>query len=97
MDGKKFYQYAKICNDNHITIYPKCSNTGKYKIIINTRGREKTGEEIYEDKKYIKEVNIQTPNGQKKVKIEVPSIWDKIAQLYQQICEKNKLLEPIIN
>lgn len=97
MDGKEFYKYAKLCHDNQITIYPKASNTGKYKIIINTRGKEKTGDEIYEDKAYTKEINLQTPNGMRRVKVEVPSIADKIFQLYKQICIKNKLLESIIN
>ena len=97
MDGKEFYKYAKPCHDNHITIYPKASNCGKYKIIINTRGKEKIGDEIYQDKSYIKEINLQTPQGMRRVKVEVPSIADKIFQLYKQICIKNKLLEPIIN
>ncbi len=97
MDGKEFYKYSKACNDQFITIYPKASNSGKYKIIINTRGREKIGDEIYQDKSYIKEINLQTPNGMKRVKVEVPSVADKIFDLYKQICIKNKLLEAIIN
>jgi hypothetical protein len=86
----------KACIDNHITIYPKPSNLGKYKIIINTNGREKVGEEIYENESYIKEMILHTPSGIKREKIKVPSVWDKIHELYKTICDRNKLL-PIIN
>jgi hypothetical protein len=97
MDSKLSYQYAKACHNHGTTIYPKPSNTGKYKIIINTRGTEKIGEETYQDQSYIKELIIKTPQGIKRIKTVVPSIHDKIADLYKQICETNKLLEPIIN
>ena len=59
MDGKEFYKYAKACNDRKITIYPKCSNTGKYKIIINRNGHEKEGEEYYENEAHVKQIEIK--------------------------------------
>lgn len=92
MDGKEFYKYSKACFDNGITIYPKGSNSGKYKIIINKNGREKEGSEIYEDKAYIKEETILTPRGPQKIRIKVPSVWDKILELYKETCKRNNLL-----
>ncbi|MEO8532829.1 MAG: hypothetical protein ABI441_03730 [Flavobacterium sp.] len=92
MDGKEFYKYAKACNDNNITIYPKCSNTGKYKIIINKNGEEKVGDQFYEEHASVKEVEIKTPRGIQKVKQVVPSVWDKIFELYKVTCIKNNLL-----
>jgi hypothetical protein len=92
MDGKEFYIYAKPCNENGITIYPKGCNNGKYKIIINKNGREKIGVEIYEDKEYIKQETILTPRGPQKIKVQVPSVWDKILDLYKQTCKRNHLL-----
>jgi hypothetical protein len=92
MDSKLFYRYAKACNDNGTVIYPKPSNSGKYKIIINRRGIEKVGEEIYQDQAYIKEEKFKTPQGFKVIKILVPSIWDKISDIYKEISEKNNLL-----
>ncbi|MEZ0182626.1 hypothetical protein AB9T89_10300 [Flavobacterium oncorhynchi] len=92
MDGKEFYKYAKACNDQKITIYPKCSNTGKYKIIINKNGHEKEGEEYYENVAHVKQIEIQTPRGPQKVKKLVPSVWDKIFELYRDTCIKNNLL-----
>jgi hypothetical protein len=97
MDGKEFYKYAKPCIEAQITIYPKPSNTGKYKIVINTRGREKVGDEIYQNESYIKSEIIRTPTGMKVVSIVVPSVYDKILELYKAICLKNKLLDSIIN
>jgi len=96
MEPRESYIYFKACVDNNITIYPKPSNTGKYKIIINTKGKEKVGEEIYENEPYVKEVVLHTPNGLKKEKIQIPSVWEKINELYKIICERNNLL-PIIN
>lgn len=92
MDGKEFHKYAKACNDNQITIYPKASNTGKYKIIINRNGKEKTGVETYENTPYIKEESILTPRGPQKVRVQVPSVWDKIMELYKETCSRNNLL-----
>jgi hypothetical protein len=67
MDAKEFYKYSKPCIDAQITIYPKPSNTGKYKIVINTVG-EKVGDEIYQTDSYIKSETIRTPSGMKVVK-----------------------------
>jgi len=92
MDAHEFYKYSKACNEKKITIYPKCSNTGKYKIIINRNGNEKEGEEIYENRPYIKEIEIQTPRGIQKVKKVIPSVWDKILELYKATCIKNNLI-----
>ena len=90
MEVAEAHRYMKKCNDNNITVYPMPSNSRKYKLVINTNGRENIGSEIYEDKPYIKEVAIKTPQGIKKVKQVVPSWGDKIHELYKQICEKNK-------
>jgi hypothetical protein len=92
MDAKEFHRYAKVCNDNLITIYPKASNSGKYKIIINRNGREKVGSEIYENTSYIKEESILTPRGPQKVRVKVPSVWEKILELYKETCKRNNLL-----
>lgn len=92
MEPKLFYQYSKACHEHGTTIYPKPSNTGKYNIIINTRGREKVGDEVYENQASIKIMVIKTPQGIKREKVIVPSVWDKIAELYKIICEKNNLL-----
>lgn len=92
MDGKEFYKYAKACNDNNITIYPKCSNTGKYKIIINRNGHEKVGEHYYENEPYVKIIEVKTPHGIQKIKELVPSVWDKIFELYKATCINNNLL-----
>lgn len=91
MESRESHIYMKACIDNDITIYPKGSNVGKYKIIINTRGREKVGEEIYQNDSYVKEVILHTPSGIKREKIQVPSVWEKINELYKTICERNKL------
>jgi hypothetical protein len=92
MDGKEFHKYAKACNDNQITIYPKASNSGKYKIIINRNGREKIGDQVYENTSYTREESIHTPSGPQKVTIRVPSVWDKILELYKETCSRNNLL-----
>jgi hypothetical protein len=97
MESRQSHLYTKACWENHITIYPKPSNTGKYKIIINTKGREKEGTEVYHDKPYIKEVVLHTPTGIKREKVQMPSVWEKINELYKQICIKNKLVETINN
>jgi hypothetical protein len=97
MDGKEFYKYAKACNDHNIMIYPKCSNTGKYKIIINKNGNEKEGDQIYENLPSVKMTEIKTPRGIQEVKEVVPSVWDKIFELYKATCEKNNLLKTINN
>lgn len=97
MDSKLFYQYSKACHDHGTTIYPKPNNAGRYKIIINTGGKEKVGEEIYENEAYIKETILRTPQGIRKIKTVVPSVWDKIAELYKLICEKNDFIKTINN
>ncbi|MFW0737607.1 hypothetical protein [Flavobacterium sp. T12S277] len=97
MDGKEFYKYAKACNDHKITIYPKCSNNGRYKIIINTNGEEKVGDHYYEKVASVKETVIKTPRGIQKVKEVVPSVWDKIFELYKLTCIKNDFLKTINN
>jgi hypothetical protein len=48
--------------------------------VINTRGREKVGDEIYQTDSYIKSETIRTPSGMKVVK-QVPSVYDKILEL----------------
>lgn len=88
MDGKKLYPFAKACNDHKITIYPKPSNLGKYKIIININGTEKVGQEIFENEPTTRIVKIKTPTGEKILREKVPSVWDKIAELYELICKK---------
>jgi hypothetical protein len=62
--------------------------------VINTV-RRKGSDEIY--KLYIKSETIRTPSGMKVVKIPVPSVYDKILELYKTICIKNKFFRPIIN
>lgn len=93
MDGHEFYKYSSLVIPTGVTIYPKTWSYGKYKIIINRNGREKTGDEIYEDQSYIKEVEIKSPQGLKKVKVVIPSIYDKILELYKDICIKNNLIK----
>lgn len=93
MDSKDFYKFSKPCIASGVTIYPKPSNYGKYKIIINRNGHEKTGDQVYEDTAIFKEESLKTPKGIVKVKVVVPSVWDKILELYKDICIKNKLLE----
>lgn len=99
MDGKEFYKYAKPCNDQNIFIYPTCSNTGRHKIVIREQNRsrtgfiETTGKEIYKQTAEIREVVVKTPTGDRKVKITIPSVWDKIFDLYKAICEKKRLIE----
>lgn len=92
MDGVEFYKYSKACNDHNIKIYPKCSNTGRYRIIINNNGVEKLGDQYYEDQPTVKETTISTPRGVQKIKEIVPSVWDKIFELYKITCIKNNLL-----
>jgi hypothetical protein len=93
MDHKEFSKYFKACEDANISIYPKPSNVARYKIIINTRGKEKEGSEFYQDKESSKNVVIKTTKGLVNVSQKVPSVWDKIRELYKEICIKNKLLE----
>jgi len=95
MRNEEHAKYFSLCVDSDIRIYPKPSNTGKYKIIINRRGVEKVGDEIYEDKPYIKEVSQKTTTGVVKLKVVVPSVWDKINELYREICIKNKLVKEL--
>lgn len=96
MDGNEFYKYAKPCNDNQIFIFPKASNSGKYKIIICDRGKEKVGNEVYEDVAVTKINQIMTTTGPQKVKEIIPSVWDKIFELYKAICLKHNL-KPLKN
>jgi hypothetical protein len=49
---------------------------------------EKVGDEIYQTDSYIKSETIRTPSGMKVVKIQVPSVYDKILELYKAICIK---------
>lgn len=92
MDSKEFYKYSKVCIENNIKIYPKCSNNGKYRIIINKNGHEQLGDQFYEDRPSMKETEIKTPRGIQKIKEVVPSVWDKILELYKATCIKNNLL-----
>lgn len=75
-----------------VIIYPKPSNFKKYKIIISRNGNEKIGDEIYLDEPYYKTVEKKTRTGFVTEKVLVPSIWDKILELYKDICMKNNLL-----
>jgi hypothetical protein len=68
--------------------------TGKYKIVIPW---ERKGDEIYQTDSYIKSETIRTPSGMKVVKIQVPSVYDKILELYKAICIKNKFFRSIIS
>lgn len=92
MDGKEFYKYSKACIDNNIKIYPKCSNSGKYKIIINRNGEEKIGDQYYEDQPSVRIKEVNTPRGIQKIKERIPSVWNKILELYKATCIKNNLL-----
>jgi hypothetical protein len=47
-------------------------------------------------KLYIKSETIRTPSGMKVVKIPVPSVYDKILELYKTICIKNKFLDQLL-
>ena len=93
MDHRDFAKYFTACTEANITIYPKPSNIARYKIIINTRGREKEGSETYQDKPTTKNVVVKTTKGLVSMSQVVPSVWDKIRELYKEICIKNKLLE----
>lgn len=92
MDGHEFYKYASKVIASGITIYPKPSNYGKYKIIINRNGVEKVGEEYYGNESSIRILEQRTTTGIVKLKVKVPSVYDKIVELYKDICIKNKLL-----
>lgn len=91
-DGNKLYKYMKPCLDHNILIYPKpqSSNGGRYKIVIERNGKPKVGSEIYKNELSYKKVQKQGKTGFEEVKVEVPSIWDKIFQLYREIAIKNK-------
>lgn len=92
MDAKEVYKYMSWCISKNILIYPKASNTGKYRIIICRNGKEKLGNEIYQDKETYKTVDVKTKNGVKKEKVRVPPLHDRIYELYKDIFEKNNLI-----
>lgn len=92
MDGHAFYKYSSPVIAMGITIYPKTCNYGRYKIIINRNGKEQIGEEYYEDKPSVKLMDQKTTTGIIKIKVPVPSVYEKILELYKEICIKNKLL-----
>jgi hypothetical protein len=92
MDGKAFYKYSKPAIAMGVKIYPKPSNSQRYKVIISRNGNEKIGDEIYLEEPYYKKVEKKTRTGVVTVKVLVPSIWDKILELYIDVCIKNNLL-----
>jgi hypothetical protein len=92
MDPHEFYKYSKVCIAAQITIYPKPSNTGRYKIIVRTGNFEKEGQEFYHEKAYSKNILVKTPKGMVNAQEIVPSVWDKITMLYKEIALKKKLI-----
>lgn len=91
MDGKDFYRYAKPCNDAGIKIFPLPSNNGKYKIAIESNGKLTIGKEIFENDTTSIETTELTRRGPVKTKTIVPSVWDKILELYKNLLDKNNL------
>lgn len=89
-DPRNFYFQMKVCFEKGITIYPKPAGQNKaYRIVINRSGREKVGHEIYKDKAYDK-ISVDKSSGHiKKIMQHIPSVWDKILIIYDDIYQKN--------
>lgn len=53
MDAKEFHKYFSWCVGNGITIYPRpiVPNGSVLKIVVNSNGTEKVGEEKFTDNK----------------------------------------------
>jgi len=47
MTATEYFVSAKWCHENGIFIYPTVFSFTKYKLVINTNGKEKKGEKIY--------------------------------------------------
>lgn len=90
MDPRDFYIQQKVCWERGITVYPKPTNKRRhYRIVICRNGREKVGEEIYTDKAYEKIV-IDKSSGVIKKNVQlIPSVWDKMLMIYDDIYKKN--------
>jgi hypothetical protein len=48
MDGKRFYRFAKPCNDSGIFIFPLHNNGKKHKIVVQKKGKEIVEDGFYE-------------------------------------------------
>lgn len=91
-DGHKLYRYMKPCLDNNIRVYPKGSNTGRYKIIIETNGRQREGKEVYKNEPYQKKESLMTDKGLVEITVTIPAVNEKVFELYKEIAIKNKFV-----
>lgn len=97
MRNTELYFAQKYCWDHNIFVVVKLtSKSGKYRIAISRNGREKLGEEIYENHSHMRLVELQSPTGQKtKHKVVVPAVHDKIESIYIDIFRKNGGMETV--
>ena len=72
MEPREQAKYMSWCNNYGIRIYVKVYGL-KYKIVVETNGKEKIGEKLYAQKPIEKEENI----------------WNEIIKLYKAYYDKN--------
>lgn len=77
MNAREFSSHMSLCLANEIIIYPIYYARHKYKIVIERQGKRKIGDEIFES-------NARLDKSSKTL---IPSVDQKIHQLYKQIAD----------
>lgn len=91
MRNTELYFAQNYCWDHNIVVVVKqTGKPGKYRIAISRNGREKLGEEIYENHSSVRLMEVTSPTGQKtKHRYTVPPLHEKIESIYIDIFRKN--------
>ena len=97
MRNTELYFAQTFCWEHNIFVVVKpINNLGKYRLAISRNGREKLGDEIYEGTAKLKWQVIETAQGiQKKIKVLVPPVHERIKELYIDIYNKNFNIKPV--
>lgn len=78
INAREFSSHMSLCIRYGIVIYPIFYSRGKYKIAIKRDGKEKIGDDVYEDTAVI----------DKKTKERTPAIHEKIHSLYRLMANR---------
>lgn len=96
MRDTELYFAQHFCWDHNIFIVVKpVNNNLKYRLAISRNGREKLGTQIYGDKQTLELIETTDANGKKKkVTVRIPSVHEKIKELYLDIYRKSCHVKP---
>lgn len=91
MEAKELVAITNTCWKHGIYVIVKpINNQGNYKLAVLKNGRETIGEEVYRDKAYEKITLEKKEAGPpKRIKTQIPSVHEKIQELYLKIYNKN--------